>query len=253
MVLYFSGTGNSHWVAKSVATAFSDRLIAMGDYFREGADKPKFELEKGERIGFVFPVHSWGMPPLVKKFIKMMELTDNNENLVYGIFSCGDECGNTHKMFIDALAERGMECRHVYSIQMPNNYISMPGFDIDSKELEAVKKENAKQLLPHIIKAIETDQPMDCYTKGTFTFLKSGLIYNMFCKYAIDSKPFYSTDSCDSCGVCVKKCPTGNIKLVDGRPVWGNNCTQCLGCIHYCHVRAIEYGKVTVKKGRYTY
>ena len=71
MVFYFSGTGNSQWVAKSVATAFSDRLIAIGDYFREGSEKPKFELEKGERIGFVFPVHSWGMPPIVKKFIKM--------------------------------------------------------------------------------------------------------------------------------------------------------------------------------------
>ena len=253
MVFYFSGTGNSQWVAKSVATAFSDRLVAIGDYFREGSEKPKFELEKGERIGFVFPVHSWGMPPIVKKFIKMLELTDNRENLVYGIFSCGDECGDTRKMFLNALAEKGLECRHAYSIQLPNNYISMPGFDIDSKELELVKKENAKQLLPHIIKAIESDQPMDCYTKGSFTFLKSGFVYKLFCKYAIDSRPFFSTDKCDSCGVCVKKCPTGNIKLVDGRPVWGNNCTQCLGCIHYCHVRAIEYGKATLKKGRYTY
>lgn len=41
-----------------------------------------------------------------------------------------------------------------------------------------------------------------------------------------------------------------NIKVTD-RPVWGDNCTQCLACYHICPVHAVEYGKVTAKKGQY--
>ncbi len=253
MVFYFSGTGNSKWVAKTIAAEYNDKLIAMADYFREGAVKPSFTVEPEENIGFVFPVHSWGMPPLVKNFIRNLTLNGYKGQLIYGIFTCGDECGSTRKMFLDILAGKGWACGHAYSIAMPNNYISLPGFDVDPKEVEESKKEKAKEFLPLLIRAIAEDNPMDSYTKGSFTFLKSGLIYKMFCKYAIDARPYHVSDRCDSCGVCVKRCPTGNIELTDGRPVWGDNCTQCLACIHYCPTRAIDYGKATVNKGRYTY
>jgi ferredoxin/flavodoxin len=253
MVFYFSGTGNSRWVARTVADSFNDKLVAMGDYFRAGAGEPSFSAKPDEKIGFIFPVHSWGIPPLVRSFIGKLLLNGYNGQLIYGIFTCGDECGNTRKMFLDLLAGKGWRCHHAYSITMPNSYICLPGFDVDPKEVELSKRESAKEFLPRLIRAIAEDSPVESYTKGSFTSLKSGLIYKMFCKYAIDARPYRVTDNCDSCGVCAKRCPTGNIALIDGKPVWSDNCTQCLACIHYCPSRAIEYGKATVNKGRYTY
>ena len=56
---------------------------------------------------------------------------------------------------------------------------------------------------------------------------------------------------CIGCGKCEKLCPMNNITLPNDRPVWGDNCTQCMACICYCPKEAIEYGKRSVGKPRY--
>ena len=48
-----------------------------------------------------------------------------------------------------------------------------------------------------------------------------------------------------------KSCPVGNIRLVDGHPVWGKQCIHCMACLHFCPRKVIQYGKATQKKGRY--
>ena len=53
-------------------------------------------------------------------------------------------------------------------------------------------------------------------------------------------------------GKCAEVCPLQNIKLKDGKPVWGGNCTHCMACISYCPTEAIEYGKKSLGQVRYT-
>ena len=253
MIFYFTGTGNSLWVAETVAKSFSDKAIAISDYFENDAmSPPEVILSPEESIGFVFPVYSWGIPPIMSEFIKKLHLKSYNGQTIFGIFTCGDECGYTKEMFLKLINEKGLECNHTYSIQMPNNYIVFPGFGIDSKELETSKIENAKLALPNIIKAIHDNKPINEYTKGSASYMKSRIIYPLFCRYAMSSSPFHTTDKCTICGLCVKICPTKNITITE-KPGWGNHCTQCLACIHRCPERAIEYGKVTKNKGRYYY
>lgn len=33
--------------------------------------------------------------------------------------------------------------------------------------------------------------------------------------------------------------------------MWGKDCTGCLACINYCPQKSIQFGKSTIKKGRY--
>ncbi|MBP1640520.1 MAG: hypothetical protein H6Q17_2103 [Bacteroidetes bacterium] len=253
MIFYFSGTGNSRWVATQLSAHFSDTLYSIGEYERkESPLAPTFEVKPDEKIGFVFPVYSWGVPPVVTRFIADMQLEGYNRQPVYCIMTCGDECGYTNRMFTRAIKAKRLETKHIYSIIMPNSYICMKGFDVDSKEVQARKIEMAKIELPRVMSAIENDQSIDFYTKGKrFLRIKSGLIYKLFAKHALSDKPYRCGDACTSCGKCVKVCPVNNIGLVAGKPVWKGNCTQCLACIHVCPTRAIEYGKSTQNKGRY--
>ncbi|MBO5640251.1 MAG: 4Fe-4S ferredoxin, partial [Oscillospiraceae bacterium] len=46
-------------------------------------------------------------------------------------------------------------------------------------------------------------------------------------------------------------CPRGNIRMENGRPVIGNNCAQCLGCLKFCPTGAISLGSVTGKREHY--
>ncbi len=253
MICYFSGTGNSMWVAQTVAARFGDnRLTDMADAVVSG-NSLTFSLSEGERLGFVFPVHSWGIPWIVRQFIKKMSVSGYCNQLIYCILTCGDDCGLTNRMLLKLFRRKGWQCRHIYSVQMPNTYVVFPGFDTDPAELEQKKKTEAVGTLDKIMAAIESDSPIDCYLQKGQQFLKSRIIYPLFCRFAMSSKPFRTTDKCIGCGVCVKNCPTHNIRLENGRPVWANNCTQCLSCLHRCPQTAIEYGKQSVGKGRYYY
>jgi ferredoxin len=255
MIFYFSGTGNSKWVATQLANHFSDALYQIGEYERIAAPlAPQFELKSDEKIGFVFPIHSWGMPPIVVDFIADMQWSGYNNQLIYCVMTCGGECGLTKHQFIKVMEAKGLGCQHIYSVIMPNSYICMKGFDIDPKNVQEQKKQQVNIDLPKIISAIEKDQPIDFYQKGKrFSKIKSTLIYKIFAKYSLTDQAFSSNEECTSCGKCVKVCPVGNIELFDGKPVWKGNCTQCLACIHHCPTTAIEYGKSTKNKGRYVF
>ena len=251
MIFYFSGTGNSKWVAETIAKALDERVIAMADYMKPQSEKPIFSIRDKERIGFVSPIHSWGIPPRVQQFIEELSINNYDGQQIFVIFTCGDQCGDAKKMVANIIKGKGWECRHIYSVQMPNNYIAMPGFNIDDISLQKTKKIAAKELLPRLAEAIKNDSPIDCYTKGGMTFLKSGLVYPLFRSYCKYGKSFRYTEDCVGCGLCSFRCPTGNISMKDGHPSWDNRCTQCLACIHYCPHIAIEYGKASVGKGRY--
>ena len=68
----------------------------------------------------------------------------------------------------------------------------------------------------------------------------------------VHAKKFQATNACTSCGKCAVICPLNNIRLTNGTPVWGKNCTHCMACINRCPTQAIEYGNHTKTLPRYT-
>ncbi|MBR4020078.1 MAG: EFR1 family ferrodoxin, partial [Firmicutes bacterium] len=68
----------------------------------------------------------------------------------------------------------------------------------------------------------------------------------------VKAEKFYTKDSCTGCGLGESLCPVNNVKLKDGKPVWDDFCTHCMACICHCPTEAIEYGKTSVGKVRYT-
>ncbi|MBO6111765.1 MAG: EFR1 family ferrodoxin [Lachnospiraceae bacterium] len=62
------------------------------------------------------------------------------------------------------------------------------------------------------------------------------------------SENFYATEDCDGCGICADKCPSGHIKMINGRPDWGKPCLMCAMCGSVCPKGAISYGIKTQDK-----
>ncbi|MEG0559180.1 MAG: EFR1 family ferrodoxin [Muribaculaceae bacterium] len=250
MIFFFSGTGNSKWIAEQLAKRLDDRIISISDAIVN--KEFKFTLTEEESVGWVFPTYSWGPAPIVLDFISKMHLYGYSaKSYCYMACTCGDDIGLSVKVWRKALG--GILGNAAFSVQMPNNYILLPGFDVDSDAIAQEKLDNAQERLDNIALRITEHFTGEDVVTGNFKWLKTRLIYPIFRKFAMSAKSFkVTTDKCTSCGLCQKNCPTHNIHLNDrGIPYWDNNCAMCLRCIHSCPTRAIEYGSQSQSKGRY--
>lgn len=246
MILYFSGTGNSRYVARELATRLGDEAVEILDAnFSE--NPPEAEL------GFVFPVYSWGIAPLLLDIIKkrIPESWWKSVKKVWCVLACGDETGLAHIMLLDAIKRRGAEVESIWSIIMPNNYVLLPGFDVDPVELERKKLEASASRIEEISQGIKKGERKIDVVKGKFAGLKTHLIYPLFKRWGIIPKKWHSTAGCIGCGKCTRICPLKNVRMSDDRPVWGSHCCSCLACYHVCPRHAVAYGKITSSKGQY--
>lgn len=244
MIVYFSGTGNSRYVAELLAERLDDRCVPL-------AEISSHDLKiEGQVTGLVFPVYSWGVPPVVIDFI-----TGAPDGVfpseIWAVCTCGDEVARTPEMLSRVLESRGMSLKGIWSVIMPNNYVLLPGFGTDPVELERRKLAEAPDRVENIAGKIknglfETDVP-----RGSLPRLKSALVYPLFKKYGTTFGKWKVSDSCISCGLCRDVCPVGNISMCDGKPVWGERCTSCVACFHVCPRRAIDYSGYTKGKKQY--
>ncbi len=249
MIFYFTGTGNSGYAASETAKGTNDEIISISKLMRSG-DKLEFTLKEGENIGFVFPIYAWAPPKMVLDFIKKAKFINYKDNYVFAIATCGADIGNTMKLVKKALAGKSMNLNSGFSIAMPNNYIIMG--NVDSKEEEKQKLDHSKVFIEKIVKIINNkENNVFKIKKGTLGALLTTVVNPMFVKHAMDPGKFYANDKCVGCGLCANVCNTGTIMIVDQKPVWGKDCTQCLACLHSCPKQAIQYGKGTEAKGRY--
>lgn len=248
MIFYFSGCGNSRYVAKTLAQGLNDTLVFIPEAAREG--HYHYTLAEGERLGFVFPIYSWAPPKLVLDFVKQLQLADK-PSYIYFACTCGDQCGQTEKIFRKSIEEKGWELTSCFSLTMPETYIGMPGFKLDTEENAKRKIENTKAILARNIPRLTAKERFSEITVGGFPWLKSHLINSSFNKYATDDRKYRFTEKCISCGKCVEVCPLKNITLEEGHPKWNGHCTMCMACYHHCPVNAIQYGKATEGKGQY--
>lgn len=251
MIYYFSGTGNSYYAAKVLAEGLDEDLMDIAAAVRN--KQYEYTLEKGERLGFVFPVYAWAPPKIVTDFVKKLELYYTGEPYLFAVCTCGGAAGNTMDIFEKALHQNGLKLDSGFSLIMPNNCITL--FDVNTKEVEEEKLTQAKETLAHIRRAVQLGwSDFFRVKKGKWSGFFSSVVSPIHILTGRKTKPFHVTADCIHCGLCTKVCTADCIQMQNGRPVWTKkNCNMCLACINFCLARAIQYGNKTETRGRYVH
>ncbi len=261
MIFYFSGTGNSAWVAKELGRLLDQSVSSVSLLLQGMAQAGKaqpivYTAQENEPVVFVFPVHSWGPAVLMRRFIEALDLRlPPRSGGVSFVATCGDDAAYTDRIIRKLLKKKGIALNGAYALQMPNNYLLLPGFGVDAPDVEHRKLEQAPKLVERIADGIRQGGVPETglYAHTNLPGLKSYGVYPLFCRFKIGKTSFWTTDACVGCGLCVKLCPTGNIRMENQRPQWSDRCVECVACIHRCPQRAIEYGKSSVGQGRYVH
>ncbi|MEG1973078.1 MAG: EFR1 family ferrodoxin [Oscillospiraceae bacterium] len=239
MIFYFSGTGNSKWVAEQIGMEINEEVVNINDIAKEGTTAISFS--QSDTVGIVFPIYAWAPPKIITEFVKGIK---TNGAYTFAVCTCGAEAGYAIKKL-----SQTFPLNSGFSITMPDNFVL--GMDVDTEESIKQKISMAKKRIPEICQKIKAKENCQEVEVGSLAFLKSKIVAPLFNVFAMGTKHFTADSKCNGCGLCEKICPTHTINIVDGKPTWGKDCCRCLGCINRCPQKAIQYGSKTMRRGRY--
>lgn len=245
MILYFSGTGNSEYVAKRTAKTINDDSL---DLFERIRSKDCSPVKSEKPFVVCAPTYAWRLPHIVSDYLKNTELCGSKD--IYFLMTCGDDIGNAEKYLkklCKAVGKNYMGCAY---FRMPENYIAMFSAPNDEQAARIIAKSEGR--IDTAARIIASGERLDAVKVDLVGKLKSGIVNTAFYAFCVSAKKFRTTEKCVSCGKCEKVCPLSNITLKDGKPVWGKDCTHCMACICKCPAEAIEYGNKSVGQNRYT-
>ena len=240
MIYWFSGTGNSRFVAEKLAELTNDTA--------QNIFMPYTEEHDGI-VGLVFPVYVWMPPFFVSKFIDNFLQNIAPQTYKYVVMTCGDDVGKT----LDLVKKHGFVPDGAYSLFMPNTYVCLPGFDVDGDKVRQDKLGKSLARISHIAQEVNDRRKTVEIHEGLLPRTKTYLLGKLFGCFVRDDKRFRAGKCCNSCGACTKACPAGNITIGNGQPQWGGNCTGCLACYHTCPKHAIDFARRTSGKGQYLF
>jgi len=242
IVFYFSGTGNSLKVAKTITDELGNcEIISMGK-------KEKFSLlKKYDTIGFIYPDYFWGLPKRVIEFVRDMNIGENKNTYFYSIATYGGNVGNTiYQLYELLLKNHQIKLNFGSKLKMFSNYVVM--YEM-KKKIEKITKDSNDKLVP-VIDAVKNRKTNKINSMTRIL----NFLNKWFVKNVSTMDRFYTiNDSCTGCSICKDICPVRNIEMQENKPVYKHNCEQCVACIQYCPQKAINYKDSTQKRRRYTH
>lgn len=216
MILYFTGTGNSAFIAKRIAEKTGDTAVDVFPMIREN-DYGK--LSSSRPFVVVCPTYGWQIPHVLGNWLKRTRLSGSRK--LYFVMTCGDGIGNAGGYAKRFCEKKGMEYMGCGKVVMPENYVAM--FPVpDRTEAERIIGKaipQADQIAEHIRKG----NPLPKAEISLLDRFLSTVVNPVFYKLFVHAGKFRTTERCTGCGACVRLCP---LSIVEGAMA----AAEFLGC-----------------------
>lgn len=225
MVFYFTGTGNSLYIAKQI----DDDPISIPQAMRQES----LDIAD-ESIGIVAPVYGHELPEMVKEFLKKASFYTP---YFFMLLTYGNRHGGAAELAQKLCAECGIEPDYINIVLMADNWL--PSFDMN----EQVKIDKH---IPEQIEAIRADLAA---RKHWISPVTDGdrAAHQQFLESMSHMPPdawqhliAVDIEKCSGCGICAQVCPSGSMRVENGKAAHlPSRCQTCLACIHACPQKSI--------------
>lgn len=149
---------------------------------------------------------------------------------------CGGVSGNSLYSLNQLLVKKNLKLSYCKVVTMPDNSGTLFGSAINEQLVYLNnQKKITQQITSEISQNIINTSLLEYSVKSSlFNLATDNFIIKKLLKKSVNN------DICNNCGICQKVCFNNNIKVEDGKIKFGNSCTQCLACIHWCPNAAIR-------------
>jgi ferredoxin len=245
-IFYFSGTGNSLFVAREISKGIPNSIITP---IVACVSQKKCKSD-AEVIGIVFPVHALTIPIVVHIFLRKLKI----HNTKY-IFSVATREGTVFKGFnrIESILRRKKKkLNSKFVINMCGNdsrhkYIAPKEDDI--KRIERNVLDNIRIIL-EIVNQKKQYRMVDSSVlfptsnnKIKSWFIETLVIFLMenADKFG-GANYFYHDKNCNGCGICEKVCLSKKIENKNNEPIWNKKtlCYMCFACLNFCPKKSVQ-------------
>lgn len=241
IIAYFSQGDTTAKVAEQIAQGIKEKNYDV-DLFNMQDGKPP-DINQYEILGIGFPVYAFRPPFNVMDYIKTLPNLNGMPFFLFYLY--GSYPGTAGNVVRRALSKKGgkevgyTRCRgeDYAMIYLKRGYLFSPGHPTE-EELSNAYAFGGNVILNATVKTYAKPQydpqPGLIYNIERFVLLRP-FVNQLYSRFYIVEK-----EKCNSCGICIKKCPTGNITTNEkGFPKWGRNCISCWYCEMSCPLEAI--------------
>ncbi|MCU7492787.1 MAG: hypothetical protein HF312_17565 [Ignavibacteria bacterium] len=249
IIYYFSGTGNAltaaRWMAaKADSMGIKTSLVPI-DRFK----KPSIPFHEGKTlIGFLYPTHGFSLPWIMLKFMLKFPLAPKQDAFLMNT-RAGMKAGRWFTPGLSGMAQllamfvlkiKGFNIKGLLPLDMPSNWISIhPG--LNKKTVDSIV-ERCRGVIDNFSERILAGKRV---YRGLWSLpidiavIPVAIGYTFFGRFIL-AKSFIASADCGSCRLCEEECPTGALKIMDGRPYWSFKCESCMRCMNICPKNSIQ-------------
>lgn len=248
LLLYFSATGNTKYIAKCIQQNFFDK----GHYIDLQS------LEENNKINIdIYDFLIIGSPKYYEYIPHfLIEWTQKNipkaSKPINTILFCtgASHTATSFKSLENVLIKKNYQVVMTSTFQMPNNYlisffsptqIDKCNFYSNNSYKKVNKVVNDFLNDTHEIEKISPFIGFLCNKTSSFFSRKA----------KNKSKKFSISSNCNKCNKCIRNCPANNISLKNNKITFGENCILCTRCLNSCSENAILYNNKKYEQYRY--
>jgi ferredoxin/flavodoxin len=244
-IYYFSGTGNTQIVANKMAECFAEKGFSAKAVRIE--DVKSITIDESEIIGIGFPIAACSTYPLVFQFIRNLPGAHRNPLFAFCTMA-GISLWAIEGELKTILENKGYLPIGFHEFIMPPNiFAQIP---------ESMRRARIERSFLHALQFV--NQLIDGNSRWRKIPLLSRLMF-VLCSalFKLAEMPFHQklfkmrveNDKCNKCGICVRKCPAGNIVLTS-KVMIGDRCQYCFRCVGICPATAV-FGILSPKSLHY--
>jgi len=244
LTLYFSGTGNTKFIAELFSNKMGARCLSIEDDADFSA-----EINANDTIAFCYPIYCSRVPR------NMREFADRHMSGLIGkkviilvtqmLFS-----GDGARVFTDLFDKGAIDVIYAEHFNMQQNMGNAPIFNLSKPTAQTnqmyISKAETKmnKVCENIKKGIVKKRG---FALGSVLLGKiQGVFWQKNTKDIIAQKLELKCkndvkihNECTACGICTKICPMNNLVSSEGQIHHQNNCVVCYRCVNRCPHKAI--------------